>query len=160
MMRAWSAIPDWAFRAVGCVFFFGFLCLRLPDYFRDFWSLGPYFVFDSGYRLSFPWTRVLVDLTCLQIALSYLLRVPAASRAQRGADVFIAMLGGLWPIVPFLALAVMWVIDPGMSQQFTVYLWRSSPTLAGLLAGTGLILLGNAIDVWGYSVLFRSFSIV
>ncbi|MCA9270176.1 MAG: isoprenylcysteine carboxylmethyltransferase family protein, partial [Planctomycetales bacterium] len=69
-------------------------------------------------------------------------------------------LGGLWPIVPFFSLAVMWVIDPGMSQQFTVYLWRSSPTLAGLLAGTGLIILGNAIDVWGYGVLFRSFSIV
>lgn len=159
-MSLWAGLPDWAFRALGCLFFGSFLVVRAPDYFQDFWTLGPYYVFENGDRLAFPWTRVLVDITILQMALSYLFRMPAADRCDRGPEVVVALLGGFWPMLPFLVPAILSLFDPAFAQICAVSLWKPSISLFAMLAGTTLILLGNVLDVWGYGVLFRSFSIV
>ena len=159
-MRIWAAIPDWLFQLVGFLFFFSYLLIRLPDYFHDFWNMGAYYVFESGYRLSLPWTRVLVDMTCLLIAFSYLFRTPAKKRSSRASEILIGILGGFWPMLPFMLGGILSISNPVLANTFAEFLWRPSLTLFQTLAGASLILIGNGLDVWGYSVLFRSFSIV
>lgn len=159
-MRIWARTPDWLFRAIGALFFFSILCFRLPDYFHNFWNLGTRYVFENGDRLSFPWTRLLIDFTGLQIALSYLFRVPAETRASRAGDVVIGLLGGFWPMLPFLTLFALSLYDPGLGYTYFANLWNPSPSLFFVLTATALIVVGNALDIWGYGVLFRSFSIV
>ena len=155
------AVPDWVFRVIGFAFFFGYLAVRLQVYFyKDFWEVGPYYQFESGYRLALPWTRVLVDLTCLLIALSYVFRLPAKTRATRMSDIVIAMLGGFWPMLPFLAVAAIEFYDLRLANSISAYLMRREFELHHILVGASLIIAGNALDVWGYGTLFRSFSIV
>lgn len=159
-MRVWLSLPDWTFRAVGAVFFLGYLLLRLPDYLTNFWELGPYYQFASGYRLSLPWTRVLVDLTFLLIGLSYVFREQPRQRVRRFGDVAIAMLGGFWPMLPFFLAGVLQAIDAELGRGVSRLLWRESLTLFHILGGTGLLMAGMTLDVWAYGTLFRSFSIV
>ena len=160
VMRAWHALPDWTFRAVGVLYFLGLLLLRMPDYFTHFWDLGPYYQFADGYRLSLPWTRVLVDVTCLLLGLSYLFRLPPRKRVQRASDVVIGMLGGFWPALPFILGGLLGCVDTELAARWNAFLLRDSLTLPLLLIGAGLVMAGNALDVWSYSTLFRSFSIV
>lgn len=160
IMRCWLAAPDWTFRLVGMAFFFGYFAYRLPDYFADFWNLGPYYEFTNGDRLQLPWTRVLIDLTYLLIGLAYLFRLPPRSRAHRGREITIAMFGAFWPFLPFVVEAVLSWSHSSRHAAYHDWMWADSLSLFRTLTGAALILLGNALDVWGYGTLFRSLSIV
>ncbi len=159
-MRLWNATPDWLFRVLGGVFFLGCVTYRLPAYFRDFWSMGPFYVFPDGSRLQLPWTQVLIDSTLLLLGFSYCFRLPAKSQVNRFRDVAIALIGGFWPMMPFAIGAVLTVFQPAWAYQFQLALWPSVVSLESVILGAGLIIIGNAIDVSSYWYLFRSFSIV
>ena len=76
------------------------------------------------------------------------------------SDILIALVGGFWPMLPFFATSLLNRIDPTSAQSLQRFLWSDSLSLVQVLAGTSLILAGNALDIWGYSTLLRSFSIV
>lgn len=158
--RLWNAVPDWVFRLLGAAFFLGYLAYRAPDYFADFWNIGLFFQLPDGTRLRIPWTRVLVDLTVLLIGLSYLFRLPPRARTARFGDIVIAVAGGFWPTLPFILGAWLAWTDPESYRSYSAFIWRDSLAMVPLLGGAALILAGNALDVWGYTVLFRSCSIV
>lgn len=160
LLRLWYRTPGWLFRILGSVFCLGCVAYRLPAYFRDFWGMGPYYVFADGSRLQLPWTRVLIDSTLLLIGLSYFFRLPAKSQASRFRDVAIALIGGFWPMLPFVLGAVLMVLNPSWAYQFQVALWPSVVSLESIVLGATLIIIGNALDVSSYWYLFRSFSIV
>ncbi len=160
-MRVWLATPDWAFRLLGAGFFIGYLAWRADDYIERFWSLGPWYRFPSGYVLRVPWVRVLVDLTYLLIALGFCLRLPPRWRAAQGAHIAIALVGAIWPFLPFVIEAGLGWIDLQWQGAFQTLMWGDAPlSLTVVLAGTGLMLVGNVLDLWGYGVLCRALSIV
>ncbi len=160
-MRLWLATPDWVFRLLGAAFFVGYLAWRADDYFNRFWSLGPWYRFSSGYVLHVPWVRVLVDFTYLLIALGFCLRLPPRWRAARGGPIAIALVGAFWPFLPFAVEAVLGWIDGQWQDAFQTLMWGTKPlSLPIVLTGAVLMLIGNALDVWGYGALCRSLSIV
>ncbi|WP_166826995.1 methyltransferase family protein [Thalassoroseus pseudoceratinae] len=160
LLQIWYRTPDWLFRVLGGLFCLGCVAYRLPAYFRDFWGMGPYYVFADGSRLQLPWTRVLIDSTMLLLGFSYCFRLPAKSQVSRFRDVAIALLGGFWPMLPFAFGAALMALNPSWAYQFQAALWPSVVTLESVVLGASLIIIGNAIDVSSYWYLFRSFSIV
>ncbi|MCG8407335.1 MAG: isoprenylcysteine carboxylmethyltransferase family protein [Phycisphaerales bacterium] len=161
LMRLWLWTPDWVFRVLGASFFVGFLAYRVTDYYDGFWTLGPWYKFGSGYTLRVPWVHVLVDATYLLIALGFCFRLPPRSRASRGRDIVIALSGAFLPFAPIVLEWTLGWLSPAWSSAFQSFRWGDKPlSLSAMLSGTILILLGNALDVWGYGTLFRSLSIV
>jgi len=158
--RFWRAVPERVFRLLGVAFFGALLLIRLPDYFNDFWSLGPWYQFPDGSRLRLPWTRVLVDLTYVLIVVSYVVRIPPRERSVNPLHIAVAMLGGFWPLLPMLAVGVADRMSPSVGATLDQLLWRESLTLVQVLGCTGLMIAGNLLDVWGYATLLQSFSIV
>lgn len=166
-MRLWLAAPDWLFRVAGAVFFFGFVWLRAQKYRLESWeSFVPHCIFPSGQRVDMPWIPILVDLTFVLIALSFCFRMPPRNRASNGWVVAYSLFTGFAPLIlmwigPTLELLAFWgLIDAGVPPAFESFMWRNSFTWQLALAGCVLLTVGNALDVWGYSVLWRSFSIV
>ena len=158
--RLWLAIPDWLFQFAGAAAMLVWLGFEIPVYLRDFWNAGAYYQFADGTRWHLPWTRVLVDINILLIALAFVCRMPARTRARRASDVLLGLLGGWWPMIPFVTVAVVSYFDAFLSAEWKLFLQRPQLNAWQLFGGASLIMFGNAVDVLGYSTLFRSFSIV
>jgi protein-S-isoprenylcysteine O-methyltransferase Ste14 len=158
--RMWLAIPEWLVQFVGASVMFFWLAIELPPYFRGFWTIGAYYQFADGSRIDLPWTRVLVDLNILLIGLAFVCRRPAKTRATRAADVILGLLGGWWPMLPFIAAGVIAWFDPFAAAEWKLFVQSPRIGFVALVTGASLIIVGNLIDVSGYSTLFRSFSVV
>lgn len=158
--RFWLAVPEWFFQLVGALAMFTWLATEVPLYFEDFWSIGAYYRFADGTRIDLPWTRVLVDLNILLIGLAFVCRRPARTRATRASDVVLGLIGGWWPVLPFMAVAVVAWMDPFAAAEWKLFVQAPRIGLIPLLTGSALITAGNLIDVSGYLTLFNSFSIV
>jgi len=158
--RLWLAIPEWFVQLVGASVMFLWLATELPPYFRDFWKMGAFYQFADGTRIDIPWTRVLVDLNILLIGLAFICRRPAKTRATRATDVLLGLLGGWWPMLPFVAVGVIAWFDPFAAAQWKLFVQSSRIGFVALITGASLIIVGNLIDVSGYATLFRSFSVV
>lgn len=172
-MRLWLAAPDWLFRVAGALFFFGFVWLQGQKYLLESWEgFVPYCIipsgsfFPNGQRIEMPWVPILVDLTFVLIALSFCFRMPPRTRAANGWVVAYSLLTGFAPllllwIAPALGLLeTLGIVDATWQPAFHALMWRTEFTWQLALLGGILLTLGNALDVWGYSVLWRSFSIV
>lgn len=163
--RIWIAIPDWLFRAGGVAFFATYLWHRAQTYLSlPVSEWGPYCVFPDnifgGMRLDMPWVPILVDMTFVLIILSFCFRQTASRRAENGWVIFTALLAAYLPlIVLWIGPALGWV-DADWQRTFDEFAWRKQYTWYLALIFGILITVGNAIDVWGYSTLVRSFSIV
>ncbi len=165
-MRLWLAAPDWAFRAAGAVFFFGFVWQRAQKYWEipfeklvSLEKLGPFCIIQ-GHRYPMPWVPVFVDLTFVLIALSFCFRMPPRSRAANGWVVAYSLFTGFAPLLLLWIAPVLGIFNQEWQQAFDAFMWRQEFTWPLALLGGVLLTLGNGLDVWGYSTLWRSFSIV
>lgn len=163
--RLWLATPDWLFRVVGVAFFVIYLMYRAQRYLTlPISQWGPYCIFPDdlfgGMRLDMPWVPILVDMTFVLIILSFCFRRTTSRRAENGWVIFTSLLAAYLPlIVLWIEPALGW-FDTDLQRAFHEFSWRQEFTwYLALLLGT-LIAVGNGLDVWGYSTLFRSFSIV
>jgi len=160
-MRLWLAAPDWVFRVAGAVFFFGFLWQRIQKYRAASWeAFVPYVIFPGGERLEMPWVPILVDLTFVLIALSFCFRMPPRSRVASGWVVGYSLLTAFAPLLLLWIAPVLGYFNPDWQVAFDTFMWRRVFTWQLALLGGVLLTIGNLLDVWGYSVLWRSFSIV
>jgi protein-S-isoprenylcysteine O-methyltransferase Ste14 len=168
-MRLWLWLPDWAFSAVGALLFFAYAFARMGDY-RDFPRVGPWWAspigedafgfVQYGPRHYFPVAKILSDLTFLLIGLSFCVRVPPRRRAHTARQIIVPLIGGFWPFLPFMVLAVLEIIDGPWQVQLDGMLGFGQIGIERFYLAMLAISAGNLLDVWGYSVLLPSFSIV
>lgn len=156
-MRLWLATPDWVFRTLGVTFFVLWLSTQIHFY-TDWYQL--YLVYRKPVMFLQPIKLVLVHSTLLIVMLSFIFRLPAKSRASRPREIILPVIGGFWPFVPFLIQMVLDWKWPAAAKAYNAFTWVNSPSIQVFVTGSVLILLGNALDVWGYASLFRSISIV
>jgi protein-S-isoprenylcysteine O-methyltransferase Ste14 len=161
-MRLWLAAPDWLFRVAGFVFFALFVGITAQKYWNgSFWQIVPWSQVPVFGIVRMPWVPVLIDLTYVLIALSFLLRFNPRQRASDGRIITFAMFTAFAPII-----VVAWLpwglglYDGTLKDAYLEFMWRSEVTWLTALCGGALITLGNILDVWGYLVLCRSFAIV
>ncbi len=159
-MRVWATLPDWLFQLMGVSFCVAIVGSRIPNYFDHFWEMGIRHEFADGNVVRLPWTQVLVDLTFFIMAVSFCFRLPPKSRVTKGSDVIIGLMGGFWPLLPLAILAILDWSSPENYALLSRFMWADDPQFIAKVIGASLILVGNGLDVWGYSVLLRSFSIV
>jgi isoprenylcysteine carboxyl methyltransferase (ICMT) family protein YpbQ len=160
-MRLWLAAPDWLFRVAGALFFFGFVWQRVQKYQAESWEpFVPWCLLPGGQRIDMPWVPILVDLTFVLIALSFCFRMPPRTRASNGWVVGYALLTGFAPLLLLWIAPLAGLFDPTWASAVNTFMWRQQFTWQLALAGGVLLTIGNTLDVWGYSVLWRSFSIV
>lgn len=163
-MRLWLWLPDWVFRVLGAAVFVAFLYPRVPVYFTNFWSAGAWFQPDSGNpdsRIYMPWGRLLIDLTYLLIAVSFVVRRTPLRRAERAREIVLPVIAAYWPFLPWMILRFAeWSEAPWRSAYQALMEDPRKWTSTRFLAGSLLIIGGNALDVWGYATLVRSLSIV
>lgn len=160
-MRLWLAAPDWVFRVVGALFFFGYFFSQAHKYVEiPFWELGPYCIFPNGQTIRMPWVPVLIDITFLQIALAFCFRIQSRMRASDGWTISYTLLTAFAPLIPvwFGTLIGYWNIE--WQQAYYAFLYRTDYTWQLALALGVVMTLGVLIEVWGYAVLARSLSIV
>ncbi|WP_148074993.1 methyltransferase family protein [Bythopirellula goksoeyrii] len=161
-MRLWLAAPDWLFRVIGLAFFTVFTWVSAEKYWSgDFWNYVPWSELPSGKVIRMPWVPVLIDLTYLLIAISFIVRFQPKSRAADGRIILITLFTAFAPFI-----FVMWLgwglglFNESWKTAYYDFLWRSPITWYTALVGGVLITVGNILDVWGYLVLCRSFGIV
>jgi protein-S-isoprenylcysteine O-methyltransferase Ste14 len=161
-MRLWLAAPDWLFRFLGLAFFVIFIAVSAQKYWDGrFWQIVPWFDLPGYGIRRMPWVPVLVDLTYLLIAASFILRVNPKQRAADGRVILVSLFTAFAPFI-----FVMWLpwglglFNREWQSAYYQFLWRDSMPWYMALMGGALITLGNLIDVWGYLVLCRSFGIV
>lgn len=170
LMRLWLAAPDWLFRVAGFVFFALFSISRLELYIPTdpavtFWeyfkSRGPWCQFADGTMIRMPWVPVLVDLTYLLIMVSFIVRINPKQRASDGKGIALALLAGFAPLIVVVWLGPLlgW-FDPQWEEDYFRFLWKDSISPLSVIIAATLITIGNALDVWGYLVLCKSFAIV
>jgi len=160
-MRLWLATPDWVFRFVGLGFFLAYLAYRTQKYWRyNFWKAVPFYNFPDGSSLTMPWVPVLVDLTFVLIALGFCLRLRPSRRADNGWIVGFTLFTAFAPLIPMELPAVLGLYNEDWQSAYNHFLWPDSISLFRVLLGSALITVGNLIDLWGYTVLTRSFGIV
>jgi protein-S-isoprenylcysteine O-methyltransferase Ste14 len=169
-MRLWLAAPDWVFRALGIGFFTCFVLISAQKYlpadagqgwWEHFLTLGPWCNIPGWGVVQMPWVTVLVDLTFLLILVSFLLRFQPRQRASNGWIVGFTLFTAFVPMVFALWLApVLGWFSADWKTDYLGFLMRNPLTWKEALAGGLLITVGNALDVWGYLLLCRSFSIV
>jgi len=161
LVRLWLALPDWGFRLLGAAFFFGFLAWEVSDYFQiGFWRSWNYWRLPGGRFLYLPWAKVLIDVTYLLIAVSFIFRIPPRSRASRPCEILVPLAGTFWPYLPFAVKALLVWTHSYLAGPYVAFMFDRHLTLSGFIAGSACVILGNILDVWGYGVLFRSFSLV
>ena len=158
--RFWLAIPEWWGQAAGAAAMFLWLGFELPAWYHNFWRMGAWYQFADGTRINLPWTRVLVDLNILLVGLAFVFRRPARIRSAQASEVLLSLLAGWWPILPFLAVAVMSWFDHFTAVHWKFLVQRPSLNLLQVVSGASLIVAGNALDLSGYETLFRSFSVL
>ena len=169
-MRLWLAAPDWLFRVLGFGFFAVFTAYSLQKYlpaststtfFDNFRNLGPWCRLPNGQLIQMPWVPVLIDLTYLLIAISFLVRFRPKTRATDGRIILFTLFTAFAPFIFALWLSPLlgW-INADWGIAYNEFLWRNPISWQSALSAGVLISLGNIIDVWGYIVLCRSFGIV
>lgn len=168
-LRLWLAVPDGAFRAAGALFFFVFLLGRLPEY-ADWPEVGPWWaptvgvtpggVAVPGVRQYVPVAKLLVDATFLLVAVSFAVRLPPRARARHARQIVIPVVAAFWPLLPFFVRDLARLGGSPWAPVLDEVLAYGPLERPGFLAGVGLVVVGNALDVWGYGTLLRSFSIV
>ncbi|MCB9665275.1 MAG: isoprenylcysteine carboxylmethyltransferase family protein [Alphaproteobacteria bacterium] len=168
-LRLWLAIPDAVFRVAGLLFFLTFLLGRLPEY-AAWPEVGPWWatavgVDDDGRtvlgaRQHVPLAKVLVDLTFLLVAVSFAVRLPPRARARHPREIVVPVLVAFWPLLPFLCRDVLTFVGSPWGASLDALLAYGPLERTDFLLGVGLVVAGNALDVWGYGTLLRSFSIV
>ncbi len=161
-MRLWLAAPDWLFRVLGVLFFAAFTWASAQKYWsEDFWKYVPWSTLPSGRVIRMWWVPVLVDLTYLLIAISFVVRFQPRARASDGRIILLTLFTAFAPFIfiVWMAPILSW-FNPEWGIAYNEFLWRSPITWYSALAGGVLITLGNILDVWGYLVLCRSFGIV
>ena len=177
IMRFWLGLPDWVFRAAGALFFLAYLYgyAGVAQY-RNWPNIGPFYrpvAFVDAQGIShygdphyFPWTKVLIDITFVQVIFAFIFRRRPRQRADRPSLIVIPLITAIWPLLPFLLLAlVKWLAFVKLvSVQAQVPIGSSIEAgemgAGRFWSGVSLMCLGNCIDVWGYTTLFRSLSIV
>lgn len=161
LMRLWLWVPDWVFRVLGVAVFVSFIAPRIPLYFTDFWSVGSWFQPAGAKKIHLPWGALLVDLTYLLITLAFIVRLPPRTRAARPREIVFPIIAAFWPFVPWWILAFARQFHLPWADAYSVFMQDGSKwTINRFAIGSGLIILGNALDVWGYATLLRSLSIV
>jgi protein-S-isoprenylcysteine O-methyltransferase Ste14 len=161
-MRLWLAAPDWVFRVLGFGFFALFTLHGAQKYWQQgFWQLGPWCEIPGYGMVRMPWVPVLIDLTYLLIAISFLVRFQPKSRASDGRVILFTLLTAFAPFIFALWMGPMlgWFND-SWEVAYNQFLWRNPISWQNALMAGVLISIGNLIDVWGYLVLCRSFGIV
>ena len=160
-MRLWLATPDWVFRVLGVAFFGGYLVHRCQKYWGgNFWAEVPYYAFPNGSMLYMPWVPVLVDLTFVLIALGFCLRLPPRNRAADGWVVGYTLLTAFCPLIPVELPALLGLFNEQWRIAYESVLWANQISLERMIVGSTMITAGNLLDLWGYTVLTRSFGIV
>lgn len=161
-MRLWLAAPDWLFRMLGFGFFAIFIAITSQKYWDGrYWEFVPWSNVPWMGIVRMPWVPVLVDLTYVLMAISFLLRFNPRQRTSDGWAISVTLFTAFAPFIFVMWLP--WVVGQFDNQWETTYyqfLWRNPISWQAALAGGLLITLGNILDVWGYAVLCRSFGIV
>src|SRR6476620_4924504 len=168
-IRLWLWLPNAAFSAAGALFAFAYVFAQVDGY-RAFPDIGPWWtspigedVFGfvlSGPRHYFPVAKILADLTFLLIALSFCVRVPPRRRAHTARQVVIPLVGGFWPFLPFMVQAALKAIDSPWQVRLDGMLGFGQIGIERFYFAMLAISAGNLLDVWAYSTLLPSFSIV
>ena len=158
-LRVWLRIPPWLIAWSCAVATIGYVLLRADDY-LDFWQIGRRIRLPDGEIIRVPLTRILVDMTFIIMGASFITRRPAIKRADQAWHIWIAGLGGCYPMLPFFFDGFLQAVAPDLRSAWRPFFLERHLSFERVLLGTTLIVLGNAIDVWGYLVLRRSFSIV
>jgi protein-S-isoprenylcysteine O-methyltransferase Ste14 len=146
-------------------------CLRVrANEYQNFPDVGPWWAAPIGEnafgfvkygpRHYFPIAKILVDLTFLLIALSFCVRVPPRRRADTARQIVVPLIGGFWPFVPFTTLAVLQAIDSPWQLELDSMLAFGQIGIERFYFAMLAMSIGNLLDVWGYSTLLRSLSIV
>jgi len=161
LMRLWLALPDWSLRLVGAGFFFAFLGWEISDYFTSgFWKSWNYYHLGKGHYIYVPWAKILIDITYLLIALSFIFRIPPRSRASRPRDIIVPLVAAFWPFWPFAIKVILVWSHSDSAGAYVAFMFNRHLSLSAFVAGSACVVAGNILDVWGYAVLFRSFSLV
>lgn len=158
-IQVWLRIPPWLIAWTCAVATIGYVLLRADDY-LDFWQIGRRIRLPGGEVIRIPLTRLLVDLTFIIMGASFITRRPAVKRADQAWHIWIAGLGGCYPMLPFFLDGFLLAAAPDLRAAWRPFFLERQLGFERVIAGTSLIVLGNAIDVWGYLILRRSFSIV
>ncbi len=164
--------PDWVFRALGVLLFTFLIGIEVRDFLKlleetpggfteAFLRSGVYWDFGKGKpTLYVPWGRLLYILTYVLIALSFVIRMAPLKRAARALEIVIPIIGAFWPFIPFVVKGVLQMTESPYYDVLKAQLFDLGLGFPRFLIGTGLIVAGNLLDVWGYAVLCRSLSIV
>ncbi|NQV24096.1 MAG: hypothetical protein HQ518_06975 [Rhodopirellula sp.] len=158
--RLWLAMPEWWGQAAGAVAMFIWLGFELPAWYHNFWTMGAWYEFADGTRINLPWSRVLVDLNILLVGLAFVFRRPARIRSAQASEVLLSLLAGWWPLLPFLAVALVAWLDPLTAAEWKMFVQRPRLNFLQVVSGASLIIVGNSLDLSGYATLFRSFSVL
>lgn len=160
LLRQWLVIPDGVFRVLGAGVFLAYLATRLWEYREGFWQAAAWYQFRGGYRLYVPY-RVLVDITLLLIAVAFIFRLKPRARAARAREIILPIIAAFWPFLPFLVETVWLLAGSATIERYRGFMFRPGEWLPWqFLTGSLLLVLGNALEVWGYATLLRSLSIV
>lgn len=172
LYRFWMGIPDWVFRALGVAFFVLLIGQEVLDFIARVQKQGgvkeAFLTFGAWYRvgnaqptLYVPWGRLLYILTYVLIGLSFIIRMPPLKRASRAREIIIPVIGAFWPFLPFVVKLLLDLAGAhGLRDRVSDEMFDAHLSLTRFICGSGLIILGHALDVWGYAVLCRSLSIV
>jgi len=160
-MQLWLALPDWVFRVAGASFFFSYVVLSAKKYWLNgFWQQGPFLQLADGSSIHMPWVPLLIDLTFVLIALSFCFRFKVRSRANNGWIVAFTLLTAYGPLLPLWLVPLLGLVNEELQATYSQFLYRNPLTQTEVMTGAVLLTVGNAIVLWGYAVLNRSFGIV
>ena len=104
--------------------------------------------------------KILVDANMVLLAVAFAIRLPPRSRANTARQIVVPVIGGFWPFLPFLLQDLLTLLDHPWAPQVQATLAYGAMDRSTFQAGVALVIAGNALDVWAYATLMRSFSIV
>ena len=161
IQRAWLAIPNWVFALIGIAIFLALFGDSIDHMRRvGFAKSGWWHKTKDGETIRLAWAYLLVLCTYVLIILAFVFRRPPKSRACRASEIIIPLIAAVWPLLPWIALRILDATGHKQAAAFQNFIIDKRITLNWFLAGGACVCIGNALDVWGYSYLFRSFSIV
>lgn len=170
--RAWMATPDWAFRLIGAGIFLALIGFEVWWFVEEagrkkggfqeaFWSIERFWVFPDNTRLNLLiYGRLLVLVTFVIIALSFIVRMPPIRRASRPREIIVPLIAALWPMFPFMLKNAWFKFDETGAREYAAFMFDEHMPFYRFAIGSTLVVVGNALDVWAYSVLCRSLSVV
>lgn len=155
-LSLWKTVPAPLFGALGAI-----ACgFHLASHYELYVLYITYFdTLDRAALLNFA-KLVLVDLTILIMAISFVMRTRAIRGPQSGYQIVIALLGSAWPLVPFVFSGLLSAFNPALHAQWMPLFMEPEPGDIRVVIGLSLMLTGNSLDVWGYATLYKSFSLV